>query len=363
MQIEETSFFSLIRLGLGTETYTDFPSLSSAQWRTICSLAGRQSMYGILLSGIETLPDDKRPPRDILLRLIGICCEIEQKNRHLNTKAKQLSDYYRSLSFTPILLKGQGIATLYPAPYRRMPGDIDLWLPQSRRMVLSLMKKERPEAEYTVHHVHYQEPDGTDVEIHTMPTYMLNPLTHFRLLRHISRWKHQSRQVTLPDTGDTISVPSDEMNLIFLLLHKYRHLLLGGIGLRQMTDYMMLLRCGFTDEERQRVVSIIRELHLTTFCGAVMYVLSEYLGLESRYLLMKPDSEAGRHLIEEIMTGGNFGQHDPRDKNPYTPGSLRSFMYNNRKYSSRFVRGEYSSEIRWLVINRIFNKIVRMLKR
>lgn len=362
MQIEETSFFRLLRLGLGTETYTSFPTLTAVQWRTVCSLAGRQSMYGILMSGIETLPEDKRPPREILLRLISICCEIEQKNRLLNRKAKQLSDHYSSLSFTPILLKGQGIATLYPAPYRRMSGDIDMWLPQSRSRVLSLMKKERPDAEHTIHHVHFKDTDGTDIEIHTLPAYMLNPLTHFRLLRYISRWKHQSRQVTLPDTAGTISVPSDEMNLIFLLLHKYRHLLFGGIGLRQMTDYMMLLRCGFTDEERRRVVSIVRHLRLTTFCGAVMYVLSEYLGLENRYLLIEPNVEAGRHLLQEIMTGGNFGHYDTRDKNPYTPGSIRSFIHNNRKSFRRFA-SDYSSEIRWLPINKFFNKMMRILKR
>lgn len=356
MQIEETSFFRLIRLGLSTETYTGFPSLTIDQWRKVCTLAGRQSMYGILLSGIETLPDDKRPPREILMRLISISYEIEQKNRQLNLKAKQLSDHYKSLSFTPILLKGQGIATLYPAPYRRMPGDIDMWLTQSAGKVRSHMKKERPEAEFSLHHIHYKDTDGTDVEIHTLPAYMLNPISNYRLLRHISRWKLQSRLVTLPDTDAAISVPSNEMNIIFLLLHKYRHLLLGGIGLRQLTDYMMLLRSGITEDERLQALITIRELRLTTFCGAVMYVLSEYLGMESRYLLMEPNPEAGRHLIQEIMEGGNFGKYDIRDKNPYTPGTLRSFMHNNKKLSRRFT-SEYSSEIRWISFRKLINKI------
>lgn len=356
MQIEEASFFSLIRLGLATEKYTDFPTLTTAQWRRICDMAGKQSMYGILMSGIETLPDEKRPPRDILLRLIKISCDIENKNRLLNNKVKQLVDYYTSKSFTPILLKGQGIATLYPFPYRRMPGDIDLWLPQPRRKVISFMKRDRPKAQAALHHIHYHDSDNIEVEIHTLPAYMFNPLHNFRFCKHISRWSHQSREVALPDTDATVSVPSDEMNLVFLLLHKYRHMLLGGIGLRQITDYMMLLRSEITDEERQHSINIIHELGLTTFCGAVMYVLCEYLGMESKYLLMHPNTESGRHLIEEIMTGGNFGQYDTRDKSPYTPGSFQSFIYDNRKLSRRFAR-EYSSEIRWLPLYKIFKKI------
>lgn len=359
MQTEENIFLQLIRLGLSTETYSTFPTLSPEQWRTVCSIAGRQSMYGILLSGIEILPDDKRPPRDILLRLLKINLDIEQKNRLINQKVEQLFRHYVTLGFTPILLKGQGVATFYPMPHRRMPGDIDLWLTQSPRKVRAMMKKERPEAERSHHHVHYQ--DGSiDVEIHTIPAYMLNPFSDRRLQKYISRWKCQCRQVTLPDTGTVINIPSDGMNLIFLLLHKYRHMLLGGIGLRQMTDYMMFLRRGISPEERERAVATIRDLRLTTFCGAVMYVLSHYLGLESQYLLMEPDSSAGRHLMDEILSGGNFGQYDTRDRNPYTHGSFRSFMFNNKVASKRFA-GEYSSEIRWLPVNKIYNKIWRML--
>lgn len=346
-------FFRLIRLGLGTEVYTDFPILKTEQWTAICDMGMKQSVIGILLAGIEHLPQEKRPEKAIMMKLINLCLRIEHQNRKLNRKAVELSDYYMKNGFSPILLKGQGIATLYPKPEWRMPGDIDLWLADGRKKVTEFIRKQRPEAEVLYHHIHLNENDGMEVEVHTVPTLLYNPFSNRKLQKWFAIWKDRAINVELPNSVGTVSVPCDEMNRVFLLIHKYRHLFCEGIGIRQMADYMMLLRKGFTEEERVRTVRILKDLHLTAFCRAVMFVLTDALGMEKEYLLMEPDEKAGKLLLDEIIAAGNFGKYDTRIDRTIKGDSLKSFYYRNKR-NMRFLR-YFPNEALWGFYFKIYN--------
>lgn len=346
-------FFRLIRLGLGTELCTDFPILEPGQWTAICDMGMKQSVIGILLAGIEHLPQEKRPEKAIMMKLINLCLRIEHHNRILNRKAVELSDYYIRNGFSPILLKGQGVATLYPRPEWRMPGDIDLWLADGRKKVTEFIRKQRPEAEVLYHHIHLNENDGMEVEVHTVPTLLYNPFSNRKLQKWFAIWKDRAINVELPNSVGTVSVPCDEMNRVFLLIHKYRHLFCEGIGIRQMVDYMMLLRKGFTEEERVRTVRILKDLHLTAFCRAVMFVLTDALGMEKEYLLMEPDEKAGKLLLNEIITAGNFGKYDTRIDRSIKGDSLKSFYYRNKR-NMRFLH-YFPNEVVWGFYFKIYN--------
>ena len=168
-------FFKLLRLGIGTEIYKDFPNLSSEEWNRICFYAKKQAVIGILTDGIECLPPEKRPERAIMLKLIDLCLKIEKTNKKLNRKAAELTLHYKNSGFTPILLKGQGVATMYPRPERRMPGDIDLWLPEGRKKVTEFVKKEYTEAKALYMHIEVKPEEGVTLEIHNVPALMYNP--------------------------------------------------------------------------------------------------------------------------------------------------------------------------------------------
>lgn len=97
------------------------------------------------------------------------------------------------------------------------------------------------------------------VEVHTIPVLMFNPYSNRKLEKWFAEWRKDITMVVLPDDAGIIATPSDEMNRIFLLVHKYMHFLCGGIGMKQMTDYMMLLKKGFTEEERLKTVEKIKK--------------------------------------------------------------------------------------------------------
>lgn len=102
--------------------------------------------------------------------------------------------------------------------------------------------------------------------------------------------------------------PTNGFNLIYQMLHILHHFFDEGIGLRQLIDYYYLLQQELSDYDRAEAVKWFRRLHIERFAAAVMYVQKEVLGLEDRWLLLQPDEQRGKILLEEVMTGGNFGQ-------------------------------------------------------
>lgn len=293
------TFFYILRLGLGTDGYSAFPNLTNNQWHEIIELGKKLSVTGLIVSGIDKLPEEKRPPKEILIPQLKQCLMIEKMNKILNLATVKAYESYADKGYNPMVMKGQGNCLMYENGMRRMPGDIDLWIASNVDDGTGEHEK-----------VNYDE--NILVEVHKSLSFIYNPFLNRKLRKLYDEWRKSGRMVVLPGTDTKIRIPSDEMNMVYLLLHKYRHFLNKGIGMKQMVDYMMLLRKGFTEEEKRKCVGTLKELHLTGFCGAVMFVLKEKLGLEDKYLLMKPDKKLGGFLFREIMTTGNFGFYDTR---------------------------------------------------
>lgn len=338
-------FFKLIRLGLVTEECVDFPELSDSEWNQVFDLAERHVLEGVLLDGISKLPTEKRPKGERLKKLVVRCLVAEKINTKLNEKVIKVADFFKRHGFHPILLKGQGVATWYPNPMRRMPGDIDMWLADDKKQIIKFVRGLRPEAEVLYHHIHLIENDGLEVEVHMIPSFLYNPFANMRLEKLWKVWGRQPMEVELVSAQAKVAIPSDEMNRVYMLLHMYRHLFTEGIGLRQVVDYFLLLKKCCTESERQETVALLKRLNLIGFCGAVMWIMKEVFHLEQKYMIVPMDERRGRLLMNEILMAGNFGQYDERLDRTLKKDSFRSFVVRN-KWNMRLL-GAFSNEVCW----------------
>ena len=75
--------------------------------------------------------------RDLLLQWMAQCQMLEKANVRLNDAAIQVSEWFRKKGFRTCILKGQGNALMYPNPYSRTPGDIDIWVEGGDKRVIS----------------------------------------------------------------------------------------------------------------------------------------------------------------------------------------------------------------------------------
>lgn len=308
-------FFSLLRIGI-TSHVEDFPLLEQKEWNEIYKLSINQAVSGVILEAIELLPADKRPNKALIFQFIGLGAKITARNRQINIAALELCNNLRVKGYDVCLLKGQGVASLYPKPYARVPGDIDIWMRTSRKRVISFLEEEygTKVGVCYLHAIVPQRHNGVEVEYHFYPTFSYSPLINRRIHRILNGCFRETI-IQLPDGVGNVPVPNYEFNLVFMLNHIYRHLISEGIGIRQIIDYYVLLNSNHGLHNcclKNDIESILKSLGMLSFAKGLMWMMHETLHLSEDLMIVSPDEKEGRFLLDEIMMSGNFGCHDSR---------------------------------------------------
>ena len=181
---EKNDFFELLRIAFGVPAQ----EFNSAQWQYLHSECLKQQIAGIIYRGICRLPCGKQPPKMLMFQWASEVEAIKGHNKLLNAEAARLTELFMAQGRKTAVLKGPANARLYPDPYMRNAGDIDLWVDGGRDSVLELLKKMGYEisAEHLKvdHHVHLDGKSGIVVEIHYKPSSgNWNPFSNARLMR------------------------------------------------------------------------------------------------------------------------------------------------------------------------------------
>ena len=367
-----TIFFDFLRFCIGSDS--EIPSsLKEADWKELYRIAQKQCLVGVLFDGIKKLPAEHvGMKKELLLQWMAESQMLEKANVRLNDAAIQVSEWFRKKGFRTCILKGQGNALMYPNPYSRTPGDIDIWVEGGDKRVISFVRSISPHEKACYHHIEFPSYKGVEVEVHYRPSFLLCFWHNRKLQKYYERVKEEqfSHRVMLGDQGE-IAIPTVEFNLIFQLTHIYAHLMNEGIGLRQLVDYYYVI-CDFykvyqnfsnpsvslskgsstfspspsssesgdvtallgarnryalrlADHQRSTpdcagwdrlgmVQEELKELGLWKFAGAIMYIMQEVFGMPASRLIVPPNEKYGKFVLNEVLEAGNFGRHDARNR-------------------------------------------------
>ena len=174
---------------------------------------------------------------------MGKAQQIRRQNMKVNAVAGKLFSMLREDGLRCCILKGQGNALMYPNPYSRTPGDIDVWIDASRERIMEYAQK-KFELEDDIRLQHLETSlDGVPVELHFFPCSMNNPIYHARLQKWFRRNADLqcSNVVGLPDGAGDIAIPTTAFNVVYQLTHLYHHFFDEGIGMRQIIDYFLVV--------------------------------------------------------------------------------------------------------------------------
>ncbi|NDW12633.1 hypothetical protein D0T50_06985 [Bacteroides sp. 214] len=309
-------FFELLRSGLW-EKPADISLFEEKEtnWQTIYELAKRQALLGVVFDGIETLPSELRPPRPLYMQWCARVAQIETANEHLNELTGELFAEYKKAGLSPVLLKGQGVATYYPNPKHRQCGDIDIYVgkkqyEQAKQIMEALGAV--PEDEEYVKHAGF-EYKNVEIEVHRIAAMLFNPAANRKLNRFIEKWLSGQPYLVMIE-GNSIPAPAPTFNAVYLFIHAFNHFLNSGIGLRQLCDWARLIKTGFNEIDRAEVTMLLSSMKLLKAAGAFAYIATTYLGLDSHDVPfpIKSNKEDGEKLLADILIVGNFGQYDTR---------------------------------------------------
>lgn len=323
-----TLIFELLKIIVGTQReFSVAPS--QKEWKQLFLFLQQQSLLGVALPMLKTLPREQCPTGDLPLVWYTLGDRLRLMNADLNRKCVEVSQWFEEHGFHTCILKGQGNAAMYPDPSLRNSGDIDVWLwprtvngerlvgtllsktslKKRRAEILKFVRASLGEQDVFYHHVDFPMFEGTEVEVHFMPTWMNSYFNNDRLQRFLEAEAEASfTNETSIGAGQVIHTPTWVMNVVFQLIHIQKHLFAEGIGLRQVMDYYYLLLRRGSEDECQKVLDVVHDLGLDTFLASLQWVLQQVFGLKDEYLIGVTDSENGTLLLGEILSGGNFGK-------------------------------------------------------
>lgn len=292
-------------------------SIQTIDWEGLYVFGKEQAIMGILYHGIEKLSNSPyKPETKIILKFYLYHQQLIKANKQVYEDASKITKLFKEkYGINTCIMKGQANALMYPNPWSRTPGDIDIWTDANTIEIITLARKYDAKAEIGYHHIQVSLVK-TPVEIHFFPSFMGNLFYEYRMRKFFEKNKKAQfkNRKELPDNLGYINGLTKDFDRIFQLSHLMHHFFFEGIGLRQMIDYFYLLRQGFSDSKKNETIKILKHLNMYKFATAVMYIMKENLGLEEKYLLMKPNERIGKMLEREIVLSGNFGFHDERFK-------------------------------------------------
>ena len=295
--------------------------VAKIDWRQLYNFASRQALLGFCFDGIERLTKEfseelKQNPmgRDLLMTWMGKAQQIRRQNMKVNAVAGKLYSKFREDGSRCCILKGQGNALMYPNPYSRTPGDIDVWVNASREDITEYAKRHfNLEDDIRFHHLETTM-DGVPVELHFFPGIMNNPIYHARLQKWFRRNADLqcSHIVGLPDGAGDIAIPTTAFNVIYQLTHLYHHFFDEGIGMRQIIDYFLVVNDFSKNVFLNNKSSKITPSLFTLKEGSTSHPdplssgareKTALLGARNRYALRLADHQRSRQIVRDGTAG------------------------------------------------------------
>lgn len=299
---------------------------------------GRQSVLGLAYSVVAE-PAVQGLPKELCLKWFYQAETIRALNQKNYELSRELTEKFSEQGARTAILKGQANSRLYPDKFVRQTGDVDLWVEGGRERVVDLLSRMGllENVQFSRHEVTLPTSAfGIDVEVHFDCIYdCRNPFANRRLKRVLAEELQKNSLVP-----EGFYVPTNKFALLMQLSHIRKHFIGLGVGLRQLVDYFVLLRSASV-AERAEVSALLKPLGLAHFAAAVMWILSEKLGLQPDCLLCAPDANRGRVLLREVFADGNFGKFSERKR-----GSVYLWWLRNRLRVFGLLRFDFA-EVSW----------------
>lgn len=280
-----TLFLNLVRLGLGNDGVLQiirYPPKTNIDWDGIQDLAVLQGLSAIIVDGIEKMPEDKRPPKPVLLQWIGESLQGYEYRYELYSRAiAEMASFYNQNGFKMMVLKGYACALNWPKPEHRPCGDIDIWLFGKSQEADALLSKEKGIKVDKNHHHH---------TVFYWRDFMVE--NHFDFVNvHAHRSSKELepvlKQLGKDDShfvevyGEKVYLPSPNLHALFLIRHAASHFASASINLRQVLDWAYFVQKHTKEIDWDWLLGVLKEFHMIDFFNCINAICVEELGFSS----------------------------------------------------------------------------------
>ena len=218
------------------------------------------------------------------IRMKTVCLQNMQEQVRMHYTLEQAWQALEDAGIEPVLMKGAGLAALYPEPQMRQWGDIDVFVGKEQyHPACAAMRSAFPKAlkfdEELDHYKHYNLiADGVSIEVHRVTMALTHPIDKRRYAEMEEYGRANSERLML--NGLEVAVFEPTFNALFVFMHSWEHMMTNGASLRQLCDVSLLLHHYADRIDRKRLGRWLRALHLTEVWQLYMTICVQQLGLQ-----------------------------------------------------------------------------------
>lgn len=315
-QIEQDIFFSLLRISLWNREkdklyLCELLERNDFSWNAILKALEDHALLGVVADAILSLSQliQLEQQKNHILQYVANSQQIHfLTQKAIVTVFSKLED----AGCNPILLKGEGLAQIYPPRSIRACGDVDVYVgTKDFDKAISCLNSmceaiDINQAEYSKHDysIKYK---GILFEIHFKPGYASVEKAEQRFQELANYWLVPEKCQTINILGKQILIPAAQYNILYVFEHLSRHFRNTELGIRQFLDWALLLEK--TNFQEPILKKNLEELFVLKAWKRLGGVLQEGLGMEKIPFIEANDIKLSKDLIRIVLSRGNFAQH------------------------------------------------------
>ncbi len=284
------AFLKMLRNALWNRPIEGWKKLSPEQWKELAALAKAHTLAGTLSDALNSLPEDCDAPSEVLDPWL---VEVQRTEEAYALHSKIVGMQRRAWEergLKALLLKGLDSAAMYSVPEHRTCGDIDWYF--------SSAEDWKTANEIAAGNGCKLEMDS-DGDVH----YTLSGV----VVEHHRRWNDAS-SARARRVIDALSPETPEAQLIMRNVHILKHVMVGGIGLRQLCDLAMAYRHYDGQYDPASLTGKLREAGLGKWNGLLNAFLVQVIGCEYIDKDDKVPAADLEWLVRAVLDDGNFGR-------------------------------------------------------
>lgn len=282
--------------------------LKEADWKAVMEEAGHQA---VLISAFDAAAAYKEYiPAEVYQQWFQRVSRGLVSNLRVSNAQRELTELLTKKGYPYIILKGEASAAYYPKPDLRHLGDIDFLIDPRQKAELETVLIEAgyiKGKDTVIQHVDFRK-SGVCLEMHfNIPGFPQGKLGE--LVRDYLHDLFRQGKM-LVRGGQTFRVPEEAHHGLILLLHMQNHMVTEGLGLRHLCDWAAFVDATWQQAFwQEQLLPLLRKLGLLKYTEVMTQLCTDVLGTHP-VTWGKADTELCSAVLQDILTGGNFGRKD-----------------------------------------------------
>lgn len=263
----------------------------------IFSLAHKHSVSNMLYYGATYLPPEQKLPGGSSRLWKGTALAAASREIFQQRELKEILSSFRKAGIPTLIMKGAVIKHLYPKPEMRFMSDTDILIrpedaKRAQQVLLELgfscIRFDNGTTDI------YRSALSMNYEIHKDLTDESFNQATYRFLQGLIE------EISTAESKNTLPT---EKHYAYILCHFIKHLLDGGVGIRQVMDiYLCRMKWEFDEE---KLAKLLAELELTEFAATIEKLANHWFGGGE-------GDAVTEELGEYILGSGVFGKEEQK---------------------------------------------------